>query len=311
LTIPVASIVIVSDYGSGAEKGWQDLRATLNALAAQDFDEPVEFLLVENSRFQDAIPDEITAILPSLSIIFSNSESSYALKNDGARAARGEIVGILDGDCVPERGWIRHMVIALREHSNYALVSGRTVYEGRTIAERAYGLLSRSYLDRGETGPTDSIANNNSGFRKSVLLEYPFPDAVGAFGERLHVEDMRRAGHRMLFAPGMLTVHAYEGWNMEKDVRRNSGYAAIKVRQIDPRIQFASVLCLGNLSIPIFVIGRTLYDWWNCLRSGRYYGISWYHQPLALALAVVVHVLEISGMRAALSGGSFGTSEYR
>jgi hypothetical protein len=311
LPIPVASIVIVSDYGSGDEKGWQDLRPTLSALAIQEFDEPVEFLLVENSRYRNSIPNDLTTILPSLELVFSDSESSYALKNDGARAARAEFVGILDGDCVPERGWIRHMINALREHSEFALVSGRTVYEGRTISERAYGLLSRSYLDRGDIGPTDSIANNNSGFRKSVLLDCPFPDAIGAFGERLHVEQIRRAGHRMLFAPGMPTTHAYEGWDMEKDVRRNSGYATIKVRQIDPHIQFASVLRLGHLAIPLFVLGRTLYDWWNCLRNGRYYGLSWYHQPVALALAVVVHMLEISGMKLALNGGSFGSSAYR
>jgi hypothetical protein len=307
----VVSIVIVSDYGGGEEKGWQDLRATLGALAAQDFDEPVEYLLVETAQFQDSVPDDLTTLLPSLELVFTDSTSSYDLKNDGARVARGEFVGILDGDCVPDRGWIRGMVNALRENPDFAVVSGRTEYEGRTLLERIIGLLTRSYLDRGRQGPTDSIANNNSGFRKAVLEEFPFPDTIGAFGEKLHVEGIRRAGHQLLFVPDMRTTHAYDGWKMESDIRVNSGYATIKVRQVDPRIRFACVLRLGYLSIPFFFIGRTLYGWWNCLRWGRYYGVSWYHQPFALALAVAVHAMEISGMKLALRGGTIESSAYR
>jgi len=307
----VASVVIVSDYGGGDEKGWQDLRETLRALAAQDYEGQVEYLLVESTRFRSSVPDDLNALLPSLELVFTDSTSSYNLKNDGARVARGAFVGILDGDCVPDRGWLRAMVKAFRDNPDFAVVSGRTEYEGRTLLERVAGLLTRSYLDRGRRGPTNSIANNNSGFRKAVLLEFPFPDTIGAFGEKLHVEKIRRAGHQLLFVPDMRTTHAYEGWKMESDIRRNSGYATIKVRQVDPRIRFAWVLRLGILSIPLFFVGRTLYGAWNCLRWGRYYGVSWYNQPFALALAVAVHTMEISGMKLALRGGTIESSSYR
>ena len=59
------------------------------------------------------VEDNLTTLLPSLELVFTDSTSSYDLKNDGARGARGEFVGILDGDCVPERGWVRHPAIQI------------------------------------------------------------------------------------------------------------------------------------------------------------------------------------------------------
>jgi len=307
--MPAVSVVIVADYHGGDDKGWQDMAETLRALARQDFDEPVEFILAECA--EAPVPAEICELVPALHVLHSIERSSYALKNAGARAAQADIVGILDGDCVPHPRWLRSMVSSLRKHTDFSVVSGRTVYAGNTVTERIYGMLARGYLDRGGINETDSVANNNCGFRRTVLLEVPFPDDVGAFGEKLHVQNIRRAGQRMLFDPRMLTTHAYDGWDMEKDIRRNSGFSVIKVRQIDPGIRFAALTRLGILSIPAFFLGRTVYDWWNVIRWGRHYGIAWYQQPLALGLAVVVHILEIPGMSLALRGKSIGESGYR
>lgn len=47
---PSVSVVIVSDYASGLETGWNDLRATLRVLVQQDFEEPADFILVESGR---------------------------------------------------------------------------------------------------------------------------------------------------------------------------------------------------------------------------------------------------------------------
>ena len=257
---PVISVVVVSDYEAGHEKGWQDLAETLRALAQQDFEEPHEIILAEAARHQSGIPDALRSIIPDLRIVAGEADSSYALKNAGAAAARADLVGILDGDCVPERSWLRSLVRSLREHRDVSVVSGRTEYAGRKVQERILGMLSRGYLDQVNQRATHSIANNNAGFRKSVLIGFPFDDVVGPFGERLHVEDLRRAGHRFLFDPGMRVVHSYEGWGMERDIRRHGGYAAIKTRLLNPLIAFAPLARLGWLSVLLFLGGRTLYS---------------------------------------------------
>lgn len=305
------SILIVSDYGSGDEKGWSDLRETLSALAKQDYKQPVEYLLLESSTFEADVPDDLTTILPGLKILFFDVESSYALKNLGAKVAQGDIVGVLDGDCAADPGWVRHLVAVFEQFPETAVVSGRTVYQSPSVTERIIGLLSRGYLDRGTAGPTDAIANNNSGFTREVLLANPFLDDIGAFGGKLQAESMRQSGLSFRFEPGMLATHAYEGWGMEQDIRRHSGYATVMVRRIDPRIALSGLVRLGSAAIPLFYLGRLLLSWVTLLRLRGYYGVPWLQVPKGLGLAAYLHWLEIPGMKLAFRGEPIAETAYR
>jgi hypothetical protein len=109
----------------------------------------------------------------------------------------------------------------------------------------------------------------------------------------------------------MGVVHAFEGWAMERDIRRNIGYATIRIRQLDPRMSWAWMARLGVVSIPLFVLARTVDSWWDSLRAGRHYGLRWFEQPIAFGLAFVVHLLEIGGMLSAFRHETINTSAYR
>ena len=305
------SVIIVSDYGSGEAKGWDDLRLTLHALARQDYGGSVEYLLVEASSLADKVPADLQVILPSLRVVFVDEESSYALKNAGARLASGDILGVLDGDCAPHPGWLRHLVDTFQRFPDTAVVSGRTVYRSPSSRERMIGLLSRGYLDRGAAAATNSIANNNAGFTREALLAHPFLDDIGAFGGKLQAESMRQAGLHFRFEPGMLAAHAYEGWGMERDIRCHSGFATVMVRKIDRRIAHAWLCDLGIAAIPLFLLGRLLLSWGMLLRLWRYYDVPLTAIPLGLGVAVYLHWLEIPGMRLAFSGARVEETAYR
>ncbi|MDQ3516855.1 MAG: glycosyltransferase family 2 protein, partial [Gemmatimonadota bacterium] len=146
---PVVSVVIVSDYAGGEAKAWDDIRATVDAFARQDFTGRAEFLLSESASIQKEIPADLSETLPSLRLVLSPASSSYDLKNHGVRAASADIVAIIDADCIPDPEWLRHLVEAMRLNPDVVAVSGRTVYGGRTLMERVLSLLSRSYLDPG------------------------------------------------------------------------------------------------------------------------------------------------------------------
>lgn len=309
--VPIVSVVIVSDYSSGEEKGWDDLRETLKSLARQNFEEPVEYLLMESSAFASRIPVDLMQVLPGLRVVFADARSSYALKNEGAKIAQADIVGVLDGDCAPAPGWLHRLVATFRDHPEAAVVSGRTIYDSHDPRERAIGLLSRGYLDRGQAGWTDAIANNNAAFRRDALLAHRFFDDVGPFGGKLQGESMRRAGLKMYFEPGMLVTHAYEGWSMERDIRLNAGYATIMVRRIDSRIAFSWMASLGYLAVPLFVAARTACSFWALAKLWRYYGLPWHFLPSGFALAIGLHLMEIPGMVVALRGGRLAETAYR
>ena len=93
-------------------------------MAEQDFDGRYEILLCEST--ETAPPADLLAIVPDLRLVLAPTQSSYALKNAGVRAATADLVAILDADCVPERDWLRHLVAAFADRPRIAAVSGRT-----------------------------------------------------------------------------------------------------------------------------------------------------------------------------------------
>lgn len=298
---PVASVVIVSDFASGTGCGWDDLRHTLSALAQQDFDEPVKYILVEAENLRDQIPDDLPAILPALSIAFAPARNSYELKNAAIREASTEIVGMLDADCAPDPDWVRHMVTAMRANPNAAAVSGRTVYPGNDFVSRAAALVERAYVEGGARSETDHISNNGAGFRRSAYLQHPLPVDIGVFASQTQSSAMRRAGLRLIFEPRMRVTHAYDP-HFEGDLRPAIGYGVIQIRRHDPRLRYAWLARLGYLSVPIFVIGRTLRGWMQAVRFHRVYGVSWYELPAVFAFAAFGCLQEIPGMLRAVNG---------
>lgn len=297
---PSVSVVIISDYASGFETGWNDLRTTLRALAQQDFEEPADFILAESAELAQQISPDFAAILPALRVITVAQRTSYELKNAAVQAASTELVAMVDGDCSPSVDWLRRLVGAMRAHPDAAVISGRTVHAGKDLLHRAMGAVNRSYVDVGQAGPTRRISNNNALYRRSVFQAHPLATNVGPFGAHLQAEAILRSGGRLLFEPRARVVHAYEGWATERNFRRGNGYGVIRTRRVDPRMPYAWLTHLGYLSIPLFVAGHILTAWWYCLRRGRDHGVALYELPVAFAFAAIACSMETPGMLSAL-----------
>lgn len=294
------SVIVVSDYGGRGSGEWTYLRDTLAGLARQDFGEPFEVLLVDAVAEGEEMPAELLGLIPGMRRIRGVGEPSREVLNAAVVAARGELIALLDGDCAPDPAWLRAGVEAMRSHENAAAVSGLTRYPGETFLNRALGALSRSFLDPGGPGTTRFISNNNAIVRRPALLAHPLVKYPRPLAARLQVEAIRMDGGELYFEPRMSVTHRFDGWKMERRIRHNVGYRAIRIRQLDPRIPFSWLVHLGRFSIPVFVAARTCDSWWDCVRAGRHYGLRWYELPAALATAVRVHLLEIEGMQAAL-----------
>lgn len=309
------TVVVVSDYAGGSDKAWNDLRTTLAALAAQDVDVPVEHLLVESAEIADRIPAGLTDVLPGLRVeaapVGRGFGASYALKNHGVARAHAPWVAILDADCVPAPGWLRAALAATARRPDVGAVSGMTVYAGRSLSERVLAVLSRAYLDRRGPAGTKFVSNNNCLVRRDAALAHPLPEDGGPFAARIQSEALRAAGWHLAFEPAMRVTHDFEGWAMERDIRRNIGWATITVRRLEPTVPHAWALRLGPLASLYFFAAHVGESWWAVLRAGRHYGLAIHELPVAMATALYVHGLELGGMRDALAGRPLGATAYR
>ena len=307
---PVVTVVTLLDFEVGTTRAWDDLRATLRGLARQDFTGPAEFIFLEDEGLKDEVPSDLTDILPGLQIAFTNKILQYDMKSEAAALGTGDIVVLLDSDCVPVPGWLRSLVETFHAHPEAGVVSGRTVYAGKTFLERACGVLGRAYVER-RTLRTEHISNNNAGFRREVLRKHPLPSEAGPFSSKLHADAIERDGWHLLFDPRASATHAFDGWEMERDIRQNMGYGFIKVRQINPELPFGWLVQLHYASIPLYFVGRVIESWLRTSQFYRSYGLQWYEVPGVLGLAVGVHVMEVPGMITAFRGGTLAHTAYR
>jgi hypothetical protein len=250
-------------------------------------------------------------IVPNMKILYIDAESSYELKNRAMETAVGDWLAIVDADCIPQRSWLQVLRAAIALNSDAAAISSRTIYPGHSLLERLLGLLSRSYLDPGHSGQTRFISGNAAAYRYEVYSRHPLPVGLGAFASRIQSEAILRDGEILLFEPELMVEHDFEGWSMELDIRRNHGYSTVITRLLDDRLPYARLVRSGVIAIPLIVTGKTLDSIWDCLRCFRHYHIKTYELPFALALAIVIHILEIPGMLAAYRGESIGATEYR
>jgi hypothetical protein len=303
---PVASIIIVIDYKAGGREAWNNLRLTLKGLAQQEYREPVEFLLVEGDEGLH-VPDDLQRILPDLRLVRSAGTTSYDFKNTGAEAAASDFVVLLDADCVPRPGWWRALMEHHRQHPDAAAISGKTFYRAEGLLPRIFALLDRSYVDCGPAGRTHAISNNNGAVRRDILLRFPLKNDLGPFGSKGHSERIEAAGGELRFEPGMIVEHAYAGWQMAQTDRRQIGYAMTRYRQLNDDSDHAWMFKLGSLGIPLVLAMAIAGSWKRCLKRGSYYGIRWFELPVALAVAVSAHAMELPGIMLALRGDRIET----
>jgi len=305
------SLIVVSDYAAGGDKSCEDFRRALRAWVDQEGTPADEFIMVESSRFKGQIPDDMAQMVPNMKMLYLDSEASYELKNLAVDAAIGDWVAIVDADCIPRRSWLRVLRAAIAEHPNVAAISAKTMYPGRSRTERLLGLLSRAYLDPGHRGPNHFISGNAVCYRREVYRRHPLPVGVGPFASRIQSEAFLREGQTLFFDPELVVTHDFEGWSMERDIRRNHGYSTVVTRLRDGRLPYAALIRAGVIAVPLIVGGKILNSAYDCFRCFRRYNVKPFELPLALALAVVTHFLEIPGMVAAYRGHTPGATAYR
>lgn len=290
------TVIIVSDYQSGEVRSWGDERACLRAMAAQDIQAPVDYFLCLEEEEEGAVPADLFEILPGLQVHYFDGGDSYTLKNAGVRLATSPYIAMLDADCTPSPNWLRCAVDALERRPEISGVSGCTQYEGSGLMVRLLALLSRSFLDPGGTGETIYLSNNCGVIRREDYLRHPLPEKMGAFSARIQSDRLLREGRKFWYDRSIVVVHEFEGWGMERDIRRNIGWGTVATRLEEPNLPYAGLVRLGPAAIPLIWAGKQWNSWMDCFRCFGQYRVKWYELPAALVLSCVVIGMELPGM---------------
>lgn len=101
--------VIVPVYNGAAT-----IAACVESLLALDYPEDRREIIVVDNRSTDDTRS-ILARYPIVVLAEDDVQSSYAARNRGVAASRGEYLAFTDADCVADRRWLRGLIGALQE----------------------------------------------------------------------------------------------------------------------------------------------------------------------------------------------------
>jgi glycosyltransferase involved in cell wall biosynthesis len=180
------------------------LERCLAALAAQTYDpDRHEVVVVDNGSRQDLGP--VASRFARVRLVREEQPGSYAARNRGIAAARGDVLAFTDSDCVPAGDWIARGVEALLRVPECGFVAGRVDLTfrdpGRATASELYdSIVMNFHQDR-------NIAERHFGATANLFVFKRVFESVGPFDAALRSGGDLEWGQRV-HARGLLQLYA-------------------------------------------------------------------------------------------------------
>jgi glycosyltransferase involved in cell wall biosynthesis len=201
--------VIVPVFNDSAQ-----LRTCLEALRDQTHpSEHLEVIVVDNGSDEDVAG--VVSAFPGFRLEREDAVGSYAARNQGIEASKGEILAFTDADCVPDPQWVAAGVAALRADPGLGAVGGPirmfapsperiTCFD---LHDLVWGMPQRVYIESFGLAATGNL----------FARRYVF-DRVGRFdpefrscGDCEWSFRLTAGGHRLGYAPDARVQHPTRG----------------------------------------------------------------------------------------------------
>ena len=218
-------------------------------------------------------------------------------KFKAAVEATSDVVVYLDGDCVPQPGWLDAHVEALRNGAH--ATTGLTRYDGgwRGAVE---SVLDFGFMLPARERVVDCYGSNNSGFRRETLLAVPQPDGPMRCRCYAHAQELRRRGMPVKLVPRARTRHERQPLVRE---RYRQGFDAVAACWVDRSLPEARLLRLRVFAAPLFYARAVANDWRRVLVGRRDLDLATWQAVASLPVFPLLRLIDLAGMVRALAPG--------
>ncbi len=253
--------------------------------------EDAEIILVDGTE-----GDTVKKLLeeyPPVKRIAKPGASYVECKNIGLRHSNGDIIVLLDSDCVIQKNWFAHMKKTME--SGNPIVTGFTHYPLTNLKAKVLSVFD--FLPEGRYENTDRFSANNLAVKREIYETLQFPEglpditaaSVGILGWKWHQH------YNILFNPRMEIQHNYYPYVFRN--RLNAGFGGIVMRKVEEKFPLSKLLkCTGILFPFIFYLPRVIKDIRRMTSARKLLKIRWYEYYPACALIAYYRLIESFGM---------------
>jgi len=236
----------------------------LGSLAAQTRRDRAEVLVADAS--EDGTAGRIAREFPWVVHLRRPGGTMPTLKAEAIRAARGELVCILDPADAAAPDWLERIDAAMREPATTAVGGAVELVGPATAADRAAYLFEYGAFEPPlEAGPTDGdLPGNNVAYRREALVDWCADLLPGGFYKPFFHARIRARGGRLVLDPTMrvrhLTRYTWRGFGAS---RFHYGRCFGAMRLADARGRRRLVLAVLAPAAPPLLVVRHLRRAWG------------------------------------------------
>jgi len=181
----------------------------LESLQKQSFNN-FEVIVVDDASSDSTV--EVAKSFPGIKIVKQKHGGPAVGRNNGAKAAKGEILVFTDSDCILDRAWLEQMVKPFEDQS-VGGVQGRYKSRQRSLVARFGQLeIEERHEKMARQKSIDFMGSYSAAYRKDLFskmdgFDTSFPIASGEdtdFSFRVN-----EAGHKMLFNENAIVFHKH------------------------------------------------------------------------------------------------------
>jgi len=184
---------------------WQRLKLCLNALKKQNYPKDYFEVIIINNDPKDSPPE--LDLSNNFKMITESNPGSYAARNKGISAARGEILAFTDSDCIPYPDWIEQAVKLLADGAQRVAGRVELFYKSdkltfAEIYEKAFALDQEKSAKAGGALTANMITWKDN-FSKVGL----FNDSLMSGGDNEWGWRALEKGIKVVYAPSVVVNH--------------------------------------------------------------------------------------------------------
>jgi len=305
----MTSISVVVETFNAIPESAIDLRQVLDRLCAQTCaHEILEIIVVVDSRdvqlFRSLEDD-----YPTVRLVSVENTTYYSMKVHGINAAHGQIIALLDCDCLPTEHWAEAIITSIDDGAD--MVVGKTQYADTAWYSRPFNFFSFGHIHNDDRGDANAFNPNNVAFTRQIVQSRIFvddPRRRRSCAANVLMARIKQLGFKPVYNPSQKVTHNNYGLAYHLSNRIRSGHEAVRFCQIDDDGVLAEKKYerLGLLAPFVFALRRLIHDF-RCLTTTRHdCTLAWYETPFYAGLCVVIRMIEIvPGIVTVLKPGYF------